>query len=224
MKKPFLLKTLSYFKDVLLESTSSEYNATLEVYLSNGRYQLCTAGAIYSYEDKYVNFYKTFSKIDWSKINIEKVLILGLGLGSIPQMLENNFDKFFEYHIVEIDSEIIRLAEKYILSDLKSPTQIYEMDAEIYIEITDEKFDMIIIDIFDNNVIPPKFENEEFLEKTHEMLNENGLLLFNRLNTNEKTFEKSMSYHDDIFKKVFPISKKIFIQNNVILCSRNDIF
>ncbi|MEZ4907743.1 MAG: hypothetical protein R2771_08945 [Saprospiraceae bacterium] len=121
--------------------------------------------AVYSYEDKYINFYNTFSKIDWDKLHIEKVLILGLGLASIPQMLEKNFKKQFEYHIVEIDSEIIRLAEEYILNDLTSQFFIYEMDAEIYIDITTEKFDMIIIDIFDNNTIPFKFETNEFWGK-----------------------------------------------------------
>lgn len=224
MKKPLLKNILSYFSDVLLESTFSEYNETLDVYLSKGRYQLCSAGAIYSFEDKYVNFYESFRVLDWNKLEIEKVLLMGLGLASIPQMLEKRFKKNFEYHAVEIDNEVIYLAQKYILSDLKSHVSIYEMDAEIFVEISEEKFDMIIIDIFDNNTVPEKFETTDFLEKTIEMLSENGILLFNRLNQDNKTYADTKKYYDEVFSKLFPGSKKLFIKNNIILSNRNDIF
>lgn len=222
MKKPLGKKALSYIKDILLESTSSEYNSVLEIYLSEGRYQLCTAGAVYSFEDKYINFYETFKKIDWDKIKVEKVLLLGLGLASIPQMLEQKFKKEFDYTAVEIDYEIIRLAGKYILDQLHSPIQTYEMDAEIYIEIATEKFDLIIIDIFDNNVVPPNFETLKFLTKTSKLLNDNGLLLFNRLNINNNSYSETLNYFESVFKNVFPSSDTFFIKDNIILFNNDD--
>ena len=224
MKKPIIKNILSYFSEILLESTFSEYNEILEVYLSKGRYQLCSAGAIYSFEDKYINFYETFRALNWKKLEIEKVLLMGLGLASIPQMLEKKFRKNFEYHAVEIDSEIIYLADKYILSDLKSPISIYEMDAEIFVEISEEKFDMIIIDIFDNNTVPEKFESPDFLEQTIDLLSEGGILLYNRLNQDNKTYNETKLYFDEVFSKIFPSSKKLFIKNNIILSNRSDIF
>ena len=224
MKKPFLKFLLSYFAEIRLETTSSDYNKVLDIFLSKGRYQLCTDDAVYSYEDKYINFYDTFNVFDWKKLKIENVLLMGLGLASIPQMLEKKFKKKFEYHAVEIDSEIIYLAEKYILCDLKSPISIYEMDAEIFVEIAEEKFDMIIIDIFDNNTVPEKFESTEFMEMTIDLLSENGILLFNRLNQDNKTYNDTKLYFDEVFSKIFPDSKKLFIKNNIILSNRNDIF
>jgi len=224
MKKPFFKKILSYFKNVLLERTSSEYNPVLEVYLSQGRYQLCTSGAVYSYEDKYENFYTLFKKIDWDKLNIEKVLLMGLGLASVPQMLEQKFHKQFEYYAIEIDPEIIRLATKYILDELKSPIRIFEMDAEIFVDIVEELFDMIIIDIFDNNVVPEKFDSKEFLTKTANLLAEDGIILFNRLNIDEKTHKETMAYYENVFRVIFPHAVYIVVKNNIILCNRDDIF
>ena len=223
MKKPLGKKAFSYIKDILLESTSSEYNSVLEIYLIDGRYQLCTAGAVYSFEDKYINFFETFRNIDWNKIQVKKVLLLGLGLASIPQMLEQKFDKDFDYTAVEIDYEIIRLAGKYILDDLHSPIQTYEMDAEIFVEITTEKFDMIIIDIFDNNIVPANFETLPFLTKTSNLLNEDGVMLFNRLNIDNNSHSKTMEYFESIFKKVFPKAYTFFVRDNIILCNRKDI-
>ncbi len=224
MKKPLGKKTMSYVKDILLEKTGSDYNEVLEVYLSKGRYQLCTSGAIYSYEDKYVNFLNIFNSLNWEKLNIERVLVLGLGLASVPQMLEQRFKKDLDYYAVEIDPEIIRLANKYILSELKSPIQIFEMDAEIFVEVSDEMFDMIIIDIFDNNVIPEKFESEEFLRKTSQLLSDEGIILFNRLNIDDKTYQKTMDYNEKVFKELFPFAKSIFIKDNIILCNRDDVW
>jgi len=223
MKKPIDKRIISYVKDVLIESTFSEYNEVLEVYLSNGRYQLCTEGAIYSYEDKYINFTEIFKKINWNLLNIEKVLVLGLGLASVPQMLEQVFDKKFEYHAVEIDEEIIRLADKYILDELDSPIQIFEMDAEIFVEITSEKYDMIVVDIFDDASVPPKFETKTFLKKTKNLLKPNGVLLYNRLNTNPETLRHTLQFNSDVFVEVFPKSTPFYIKDNIVLCSDKEV-
>jgi len=219
MQKPLIKKYLSYFNNILLESTFSEYNEVLEIYLSKGKYQLCTAGAIYSYEDKYVNFLETFKKIDWDNLSIDKVLILGLGLASIPQMLEQNFKKDFEYHAVEIDPEIIRLAEFYILDDLKSPMQVFEMDAEVFVDISQEVYDLVIIDIFEDDSVPPQFESKYFLDKINDLLSNNGIVLFNRLNISSFTLENTMNYYEDIFTKNFPDATTVFVKDNVILLS-----
>lgn len=224
MKKPIIKKLLSYFKDILLESTSSDFNETLEVFLSKGRYQLCTSSAVYSFEDKYINFYETFKKLNWQKVKIEKVLVLGLGLASVPQMLEKNFKKKYEYHLVEIDDEIIRLAQEYVISDLDSQFFIYEMDAEIFVDISEEKFDLIIIDIFDNQIVPYKFETLEFMEKVKYMLANEGVLLYNRLNLNENNYVDTQLFNNEVFQKTFPESKEIFVKTNIILSNRNDIF
>ena len=118
MIQPLIKRILSYIKDIPIVSTSSEYNEILDLYLVKGRYQLCTENAIYSYGDKYDNFANAFKQIDLDKVN--DVLILGLGLASIPYILETIHQKAFNYTGVEIDDEVIYLASKYVIDDLKS--------------------------------------------------------------------------------------------------------
>ncbi|HAI57462.1 MAG TPA: hypothetical protein DCM04_05945, partial [Saprospirales bacterium] len=60
MKTPKWKYLLSYLMEVHLESSSSEHNEYLHVSLNKGRLQLSTANAIYSYADKYENFYNIF--------------------------------------------------------------------------------------------------------------------------------------------------------------------
>ena len=89
-------KYWSYISPVHLESIQGLENQTLSVYMSNGRYQLTTENAIYSYDDLYANFSLAFEKLDWKQFPEKShVLVLGLGLGSIPYMLEKKFKKKF---------------------------------------------------------------------------------------------------------------------------------
>ena len=120
MKQPTWKRWLSYIREIPIETSESEHNPFLNIVLRNGQYQLCTANAIYSYGDLYDNFSKAFKQIDLDKLPIKNVLILGFGLGSIPLMLEKMFHKKYYYTAVEIDPEVLRLANTYVLPELKS--------------------------------------------------------------------------------------------------------
>ena len=113
MKQPKWKRLLSYLFEIHIESTSSDYNPHLYVSLQKGRYQLSTANAIYSFEDLYDNFSDAFKEIDLDQLNVQNVLILGFGLGSIPIILEQKFNKKYFYTGVEIDEEVLYLANKY---------------------------------------------------------------------------------------------------------------
>ena len=102
MKQPLWKRWLSHLFVFHIESTSSEYNPHLYVSLRNGRYQLCTANAIYSFEDLYDNFADSFVQLELDKLPGKRVLILGFGLGSIPLILEKLGYTDFEFTGVEI--------------------------------------------------------------------------------------------------------------------------
>lgn len=203
MKKPFFKSLLSYFTEIVLEETSSDYNEHLQVLLTQGRYQLCTEDAIYSFDDKYDNFLKAFEKINIKEKNVESMLLLGLGLGSIPYILENIFKLNIDYTAVEIDEEICRLAEKYVLSDLRSHIMIYPIDATHYFNWYNESFDLIAMDIFDSATIPIYFESETYLQILASRLNKNGIILYNRLADSEKNIQLNKKFNQN-WKNVFP--------------------
>lgn len=220
MKKPLLKKIWSYFDEVLIEESSSEFNPILEIILTKGRYQLATDTAIYSFEDKYDNFLKAFEAIDIKKINPNEVLLLGLGLGSIPFMLENIFDMRLQYTAVEIDEEICRLAEKYTLCHLESTFQVYPMDAKDYLKFYDQKFDMIAADIFQSSIIPSEFESIQFFEQLSDKLNENGIILYNRLADSPAHEKKNESFWKR-WKSFFPDADRVNTGTNIIYLNRN---
>ncbi len=213
---PYWKKLWSYISPVVLETTSSDHNEHLEVLMLDGRHQLNTEDAIYSFDDKYENFNYTFGLIDWSKLMGNKVLCLGLGLGSVIYMLEKKWDQELDYTAVEIDPEICRMAHHYTTRHLKSYVEVVNIDAEIFLDINQEKYDMIIMDIFQSASIPYKFQSREYLLSLKEKLTPGGLLMYNRMNITNKDKSDYETFKNE-FAEVFPNHKAIPVSQNIVI-------
>ncbi|MFK7949585.1 MAG: class I SAM-dependent methyltransferase [Saprospiraceae bacterium] len=214
MRQPFWKKILSYIYEFHMESIASDINGSLHVSYSQGRYQLSTQNAIYSFGDLYSNYYRAFESIDLDKYKINNVLILGFGLGSIPLMLENNFKKNYKYVGVEIDEYVIYLADKYVTNELKSPIDIISTNALTFVEICQERFDLICVDIFLDDVIPDDFQQQSFLESVKLLLTKNGIVLYNRLAQTKKDKKSSTIFFREQFLTVFPKGHYIDVEGN----------
>lgn len=217
LKQPFWKTFLSYFTDIPLEHSATELNPALELCLRKGRYCLTTPNAIYSYGDLYDNFTRTFSKLNLAKMDIRDVLILGFGLGSIPYMLEKKFKQDYRYVGVERDEVIAFWATRYVLSELRSPVELQIADAWVFVESCSERFDLIIMDIFVDDRIPEEFEETTFLETLGDLLNENGILLYNRLALEEEDRHQTEAFFEKTFKKVFLKASYFDVKGNWVL-------
>jgi len=209
----------SYISEVPIESRETAYNDVINLCLVRGRFQLYTENAIYSFEDYYDNFYQTFKKINLDLLPGNQVLILGYAMASIPLMLENKFNRNFEYTGIEIDEEILDLANTYILPRLESKQTLICTDAKIFVETNTEKYDMICVDLFIDNIIPQKFETENFLKQLKEKLNPGGVLLYNRLANDNERKKVSSSFYETYFKPIFKNSEQIILDDNWIIVS-----
>ena len=208
MQIPFWKRWFSYLRPLTLETTSSALNPLLEVQLSRGRYMLCTENAVYSYSDLYDNFSDTFAALNIGDYKIgarkiEEILVLGLGLGSIPEMLERVFKQKYYYTCIEADEEVIVLAEKYVLKHLKSGMDIVYADAGEWVWITEQTFDVICVDIFVDDSTPSDFQTLDFVEQCASLLNEGGFLVYNCLAYNVSDTKKAQIFYDNVFSKVF---------------------
>ncbi len=223
MKISFWQRIWSYVTDVHVETASSKYNESLHVVISKGRYQLLTPNAIYSFADKYDNYRKTFEQIILPDAEHTHVLVLGLGLASIPYMLEQTFGRKYEYTCVEIDESVIYLASKYVLPDLKSDMQMIQADASHFVYITSEKYDLICVDIFVDDTIPDVFLDDDFLSILDEVLTEDGIILFNHLSMTNKDKSKMEAYKNAVFMPHYPEGIALDIIGNTMMINRKDV-
>lgn len=217
MHIPLWKKWVSHVVPLTLETAASEQNPELAVMLDRGRLQLLSGNAIYSWDDLYHNFTIAFGALDLEKRPVEDVLILGLGLGSVPYILEKIYDRAYRYTAVEWDETVAGLAARYTLSRLKSPVDVVTADAGIFLQVTEEQYDMIVVDIFEDDRTPEQFETVAFLEACAEHLRPNGLILYNRLYNAHRNIVSTQRFFEDTFKKVFPEGEKIDTGGNWIL-------
>lgn len=223
MQQPWWKVWLSYLTEVHIESAESSYNPHLYVSLKHGRYQLSTANAVYSYEDLYSNFRRAFKAADLDKLPGREVLVLGLGLGSIPLMLEQVFHKDYRYTAVEVDEAVLYLAQKYALDELQSSIEVIQADAYLFVEQCSTTFGLICMDIFLDDTVPSKFEERAFLENLRDLLHPEGLLLYNRLAASKQDKRRSRLFYERQFLPVFPEATFLDVGGNYILFSRKSV-
>ncbi len=196
---------LSYLKEQVLETTSSEHNDFLQVCLVHGRLQLVAEEAIYSFGDYYLNFRKVFEVFDFDQLPEQSnVLVLGLGLGSIPELLEKHLFLDYEYTAVEIDPVIIELATDYSLPALQSPVEVLQADAFAFLQLDQRKFDLICVDVFQDATVPQHLNSPDFLDLLKESLAPGGAIIYNRLADTPLHQKQAKAYYEDSFLPAFP--------------------
>ncbi len=198
---------------MLIKEIRSEINPELKVYLSLGRLKLITGNAIYSYEDKYINFVEAFNFINIKNKSVKRALVLGLGLGSIPYILEKKFKLQSTFTCVELDSAVIDLFEEFVLEKLNSQFNIKNDNGYNYLLNSNEKFDLICMDIFNDAKIPEKFSTLDFLKLLESNLSIIGTIIYNRLAENQKDIELNEQF-DLLFLKIFPSRKLLKLSTN----------
>ncbi|PPK85180.1 spermine/spermidine synthase [Neolewinella xylanilytica] len=195
---------LSYLWEQSLEVTSSEFNEYLEVCLVHGRLQLVAEEAIYSFGDYYLNFRKLFEVFDYEQLpEHASVLVLGLGLGSIPELLEKYVGVEYTYVAVEIDPVIIELASHYSLPELASPLEVVQADAFAFLQLDDRRYDLICVDVFQDALVPEHLDGFDFVELLRSRLHPGGALVYNRLASSIPDRNAARSYFEETFAPAF---------------------
>lgn len=213
-------RLLSYLSDVHFETLESDYNEWLSVVLSRNRFQLLTPNAIYSYGDLYSNFSKAFRALPLSANAPDEVLLLGFGLGSIPYMIEKRWEMLPRYTAVEIDDTVIYLAHKYVTQYLKSAISLVQADAYAFVVQDEGQYDLICMDVFVDDEVPPIFESEDFLVSLRERLTPDGILLYNRLYLTPADKSATERFFRRDFKSVFPDGDFLDVGGNWMLCNQ----
>lgn len=215
-------KLLSYLYPITLYKETSVFSETLEITLYNGKYLLNTKNTNYSYGSLQAVLKKGLQEIGKDSISkMEHILILGVAGGSVVKTLVNDFNFSNKITGVEIDQNVIVLANKYFQLDKISNFNCVIADAEKFVATTSEKYDLIIVDIFNDKNMPGFLFEESFINNTKQILNVNGFILFNIMDLKIhkkvisenyfKYFDES-NYSKNVIKNVERFNDLIIIQ------------
>lgn len=104
------------------------------------------------------------------------VLILGMGTGTYAVQCDRYFDNI-NIEGVEIDEKITRLAYKYF--ELSEEIPVYTYDGRAYLNAVDKKYDVIMVDAYQDITIPFQMSSFEFFTMVKEHLNDDGVMVVN---------------------------------------------
>ena len=156
------MKRLLSYVYPITKKVTSEFNDTLEITWYNGKKYLNTKNANYSYGSLQEILKTGLKKINLTNCNT--ILVLGLGGGSVIETLQQDFN--FQGHItaLDIDPVILKIAaNEFNITESKNLTIVCE-DAFSFMKENNKQFDLIIIDLYIDILVPSVFLELPFWE------------------------------------------------------------
>jgi predicted membrane-bound spermidine synthase len=121
---------------------------------------------------------------------VKRVLVLGLGGGSIPIYLDR-FLPEATMDVVEVDPGVIDVAKKYFGLRETSRLHLIESDGRVFLKRHAEPYDLIIVDVFTGSYIPFHMMTKEFYQLVRNRLSPHGVAAINILPA-EKLFASNV--------------------------------
>jgi spermidine synthase len=125
-----------------------------------------------------------------------RVLIIGLGGGSIPTALRELLPNS-QIDVVEIDPAVTRVAKKYFGFKDGPKLKVFEMDGRQYVKraLRDgTKYDLVMLDAFDHEYIPEHLLTKEFLTEVKSLLTPTGVVVGNTFSSSKLYDHESTTY------------------------------
>lgn len=132
--------------------------------------------------------------------NNPKMLVLGMGTGTYARQCRKYFPQMVTKG-VEIDEDIIKLSREYF--DLPEDIEVVTYDGRAYLNADPEKYDVIMVDAYQDITIPFQMSSIEFFRLVADHLNENGVMVVN-MNMQTDEPDNICDYLEDTISEVFP--------------------
>ncbi len=150
----------------------------------------------------------------------KEVLILGMGTGTYATQCDRYYEGL-NIEGVEIDQKITELASTYF--SLPSDIKVTTYDGRAFLNATEKKYDVIMVDAYQDITIPFQLSSIEFFQLVKEHLNENGVMVVN-MNMHSEEEGNINAYLSDtiasVFKNVYTVDVK-YSTNRELFASNN---
>ena len=176
----------------------------LEITWTNGELVLDSKNTNYSYGSLQRILRKGLDSIGFKTIlKMEHILVLGVAGGSVIKTLTEEIKFKGKITGVEIDSEIIKIANSYFNLDKIPNLGIVIDDAFEFVLKTKNKYDLIIIDIFQDTTMPNFLFEEFFQNRTCFLLKNKGIILFNTMCLSDKDNLRNKKYLESVNTELY---------------------
>ncbi|WP_396141004.1 spermidine synthase [Flavobacterium sp.] len=188
-------RLLSYFLPIKVYETPSKTSTNLEVTWNNGYLVLDSKNTNYSFGSLQRALKKGLKYIGYERIkSFESILVLGVAGGSVIETLKKEVKFDGKITGVEIDATVVDIANKYFGLSKYDNLEIVIDDAFEFVLKTKDTYDLIIIDIFQDTIMPNFLFEDYFINRINFLLNVNGFILFNTMALQYKDRRRNAIY------------------------------
>lgn len=131
--------------------------------------------------------------------NDKDILILGMGTGTYAEQCSKYFDDV-RIEGVEIDEKITYLSHKYF--GLPDTVKVTTYDGRAFLNVSDKKYDVIMVDAYQDITIPFQMSSVEFFGIVKSHLKEGGVMVVN-MNMRSSGTDGINEYLTDTIADVF---------------------
>ena len=161
----------------------------------------------------------SLKKVHAKKAILKSALILGLGGGSIAELIHKYWGDKVKIVGVDIDPVFINLGKKHLtLGELNVEAVID--DAYEYVKKNKTKYDLICIDTYVGDQFPESLEEPIFIKRVKGLLNKNGIAVFNRLYYDEK--RRQAEEFERILETIFASVERNYPEANIMFICREN--
>jgi spermidine synthase len=218
-------RIFSYFIPVNIYRKKSPISKSLEITWNNGELVLDSQNTNYSYGSLQRILRKGLHSIGFETVlKMEHILVLGVAGGSVIKTLASEVNYKGKITGVEIDKEIIRMANNYFKLHEIPNLEIVIDDAFQFVLKTKEKYDLIIIDIFQDTDMPQFLFEKFFANRVTFLLKDNGYILFNTMTLNNEHDARNEQYLSEFATADFDVRLIPRVENHnelIIIQKRN---
>jgi spermidine synthase len=108
----------------------------------------------------------------------KRMLLIGLGGGSIPKKLNKEFPNLV-IDAIELDPEVIRVAKEHFNVAENKNLQLHAQDGRLFLARTQNQYDIILLDAYFTDTMPFHLATKQFFELAQKKLAPNGIVVAN---------------------------------------------
>jgi spermidine synthase len=216
-------KLFSYIIPIKIFKKKSERSKVIEITWSNGELVLDSENTNYSYGSLQRILRYGLRNIGYESIlKMNHILLLGVAGGSVIKTLIDEIEYKGKITGVEIDPDMIQIANQYFDLDKIKQLEIVIDDAFEFVLKTKNKYDLIIIDIFEDIKMPNFLFESFFSRRICSLLQEKGFVLFNTMILDEAHNVRNRKYITEINAEFFSskMLPRIEVHNELIIIEK----
>ena len=222
--KKELLKIINNkkFNDKVLFETESAFHTIKVIENEIGRFlhyaDTYQAGFIntdfYKGNLPYINYFLIPSLMNE---NVESILLIGLGSGRIVTQFEKVFETIKTIDVVDLEENIVDIAHNYFNFNPSDKFNFILQDGLTYLRNNKKKYDLIVVDVANNDGIDLRFLSDEYFTSIKKSLKKNGIFVSNMCASPDFENPKNI-----FFKEFFHVYKENFKTNYIFKGDTSD--